>query len=83
MRSEICKDKTYTDKEGENPQTISDLQHELSEWADAQEEEEDYRVEEDTQGDHQARQEDHRVDRQEEIITEIGMTSKETMRAVI
>ena len=84
MKSEICKDRTCTDKEGENPQMIFDLQHEPSEQADDPEEEEDPLVEEDAREDHQAHQEaDHPVVHLEEITTtEIGTISKETMRAV-
>ena len=83
MKSEICKDRIYMDKEGESPQMISDLQHEPLGWADAREEEVDPLVEEDIQADHQTRQEDHWADRQEEImITETEMTSKAMMKAV-
>ena len=39
MRSEICKDKTYMDKEGESPQMTSRPRHRLLERADAREEE--------------------------------------------
>ena len=70
------------DKEGENPQMISDLQHKHSEQADDQEEEEDPLAEEDAREDHQARQEvDHPMGHPEEITTEIGMILKETTRA--
>ena len=84
MKSEICKDRTCTGKEGENPRTIFDLQHEPSEQADDQEEEEDPLAEEDAWEDHQAHQEvDHLVGHLKEITTtEIGTISKETMRAV-
>ena len=62
MKSEICKDRTCTGKEGENPRTIFDLQHEPSEQADDPEEEEDPLTEEDAREDRQARQEaDHLV----------------------
>ena len=71
------------DKEGESPQMISDLPPEPSEQADVQEEEADPLVEEDVRVGHQVRQEDHWVGHWEEIITENGMTSKETTRAVI
>ena len=82
MRSEICKDKTYMDKEGENPQMISDLRLGLSEQADVQEEEVDPLEEEDARVDHQARQEDHRMGHPEETtIIEIGMILRETMKA--
>ena len=83
MRSEVCKDKTYTDKEGENPQTISDLLHEPSEWADMREGEVDPLGEEDVWVGHQARQEDHWVGHPEEITIGTGMTLKEMMKAVI
>ena len=82
MKSEICRDKTYMVKEGEILQMISDLQPEPSGQVDVWEEEEDLLAEEDE--DHQ---EDHQTDRQEDhreeiIITEIGMTSKVTTKAV-
>ena len=83
MKSEICKDKIYTVKEGVTPQMISDLRPELLEREDVrEEEEEDPLVEED--GDHQVdHQRDHQVDRLEEIIIiEIGTISKATTRAV-
>ena len=62
---------------------ISDLQLGLSEQADVQEEEEvDPPEEEDAQVDHQARQKDHRMGHPEETtIIEIGMISRETMKA--
>ena len=60
---------------------IFDLQHEPSEWADDQEEE-DPLVEADAQEDHQVRREvDHREDHLEET-TETGMILRETMKAV-
>ena len=81
MKSEICKDKTYTVKKGVNPQMISDLQPELLEREDVREEEEDPLVEEDE--DHQEdHQRDHQADRLEEIIIEIGTISKVTTKAV-
>ena len=82
MKSVICKDKTYTNKEGESLQTISDPQLGLLEQADGLEEE-DPLVEEDIRAGHQARQEDHRMDHPEETTTtETGMISRETMKAV-
>ena len=83
MKSEICKDKTYTVKEGATPQMISDLRPELLEREDVREEEGDPLEEEDE--DHQAdHQRDHQADRLEEIIIiEIGTISKATTRAVI
>ena len=82
MKSEICKDKTYTVKEGVNPQMISDLRPELLEREDVWEEGDPLEEEdEDHQADHQR---DHQVDRLEEIIIiEIGTISKATTRAVI
>ena len=85
MRSVICKDKTYTDKEGESPQMTSDPQHGPLEQAVAQEEEvadllEDP-LEEDVQEDHQGHREDPQEDHQVEITTKIGMILKETMKA--
>ena len=69
------------DKEGENPQMISDLLLEPLEQVDVQEEE-DPLGEENAQEDHQDHQEDHRGDHREEItIIEIGMISRETMKA--
>ena len=84
MKSEICKDRTCTGKEGENPRTIFDLQHEPSEQAeDPEEEEEDPLAEEDAREDHQARQEvDHPAAHREETTTEIGTILKETTKAV-
>ena len=84
MKSEICKVRTCTGKEEENPRTIFDLQHEPSEQADDPEEEEDPLAEEDAREVHQVRQEaDHPVVHLEEITTiEIGTISKETTRAV-
>ena len=58
------------DKEGENPQMISDLLLEPSEQVDVQEEE-------DPLGEENA-QEDHR---EEITIIEIGMISRETTKA--
>ena len=78
MKSEICKDKIYTVKEGVNPQTIFDLQLEPSEQADDPEGVEDPLVEEDVREDHQAHQEvGHQEDHPEETTIEIGTTSKE------
>ena len=81
MRSVICKDKTYTDKEGESPQMTSDPLHGPSEQAIAREAEvmdplEDP-LEEDVQEDHQGDQGDHQV----AIMTETGTISRETMKA--
>ena len=83
MKSEICKDRICTGKEGENLRMIFDLWHEPSERADDQEEE-DPLVEADAQEDHQAHQEaDHWEDHLEEITTtETGMISREIMKAV-
>ena len=81
MKSEICKDKTYTVKEGVTLQMISDLRPELSEQEDVREEEEDPLVEEDE--DHQANhQRDDRADRREEMTIETGTISKVTMKVV-
>ena len=82
MKSEICKDKTYTAKEGVTPQMISDLRPEPSGQEGARVEEEDPLVEEGE--DHQKdRQRDHQADRLEEIITiENGTISKAMTRAV-
>ena len=82
MKFGICKDKTYTVKEGVIPQMTFDLRPELLGQVDAREEEEDPLVEEDEdhQEDHQM---DHQADHLEEIIiTEIGMISKEMTKAV-
>ena len=83
MRSEICKDRICTDKEGENPRTIFDLQLEPSERADYPEEKEDPQGYERTREGHQARQEaDHPADHREEItMPEIGTISKGIMKA--
>ena len=83
MRFEICKDKTYTDKEGESRQMISDLLRKPLKWVDAREEEVDPLVEVDAWVGHQTHQEGHRVGCWEEItITETRMISRETMKAV-
>ena len=82
MRFETYKDKIYMDKEGENPQMISDLLHEPLEWADVREEEVDPLVEEDVRVDHQDCQGDHWVGHREEIITEIGMILRGMTKAV-
>ena len=83
MKSEICKDRTYTDKEEENLRMIFDLRHEPSERADDRGEK-DPLVEADAQEDHQARQEvDHREDHLKETTIETGTISKETMKAAI
>ena len=69
-------------KEGENLRMTFDLQHEPSEQADDQEEEAPLE-EADAREDHQVHQEvDHQEDHPEETTIEIGMISKETMRAV-
>ena len=68
-------------KEGESPQTISDLRLGLLERADMQEEEVDPLVEEDVWVDHQDHQEDHWMGHLEETTTtETGMISRETMK---
>ena len=71
-----CKESIYLHDYAKSTRNISDLQHKPSERVDVWVEEVDPQVEEDAQ-------EDHRT-RQEGIITiEIGMTSKEMMKAVI
>ena len=72
------------DKEGVTPLTISNPQHEPLAWAVVLEEVEavDPR-EDDVLEDHQAHQEDHRMYRPEETTIEIGMISKEMMKAAI
>ena len=84
MRSAICKDKNYTDKEGESPQTTFDPLHGPLEQAIAWEEEEAVDpLEEDVQVDHWAHWEDPQADHQVATTTETGMILKEMTKGVI